>query len=65
MVVKTIRLVCPKCGKGKTVDRDEFDPPAAVRVEIQCGECNPGDFDAPHFFDAAGREVEPLDPGPK
>lgn len=52
-----IKMECPKCGKSKLTDRDEFDPPQAVKVHIQCPDCNAGDFDSPHHFDVAGREI--------
>lgn len=38
-------------------DRQPDDPPRAVKVRIQCPECNGGDFDTPHYFDAKGKEV--------
>jgi hypothetical protein len=53
-----ILLRCPKCHKAETVPRDEFDPPRAARVEIQCPECNAGDFDSPHYFAADGSELD-------
>lgn len=52
-----IRLECPKCKRQMNVMRDEHDPPRAAKVHIQCPECNRGDFDAPHYFDAEGKEV--------
>jgi hypothetical protein len=51
-----IKLICKKCGQAKMVSRDG-DPPGAAEVLIMCPDCNPGDFDAPTYFDADGREV--------
>lgn len=52
-----VMLECPKCRKRRFVERNEFDPPNTARVQIQCPDCNAGDFDQPHYFDAAGREL--------
>lgn len=52
-----VMLECPKCGKRKFAERDEFDPPGTATTRIQCPECNPGDFDEPSYFDADGREL--------
>lgn len=52
-----VTLECPKCGKRRFAERDEFDPPNTARVQIQCPDCNAGDFDQPHYFDADGREL--------
>lgn len=51
-----IRLTCPKCRKAMNVMRDN-DPPRAAEAHIMCPACNPGDFDSPTYFDAAGKEV--------
>lgn len=53
----TILLRCPKCRRSKRVPRCDHDYPEAVAVEIQCDRCNPGDFDEPHYFDAAGKSI--------
>lgn len=52
-----IRLTCKKCRRTMNVIRQPEDPPRAAEVHIQCPECNPGDFDSPVYFDAAGKEV--------
>lgn len=52
-----ILIECPKCGKSKWIDRDEHDPPKAVKVHVQCPDCNAGDFDEPKHFDASGRHI--------
>lgn len=56
-----IKLQCPKCGTSRLTDRDATDPPAAVRLQVQCPYCNPGDFDEPIYFDALGRQMRPKD----
>ena len=52
-----VMLECIKCSKRRWVERDEFDPPGTAKVRVQCPDCNPGDFDSPSYFDAAGREL--------
>lgn len=52
-----ITLECGKCCQKVSVCRTEDDPPHAVRVEIQCAECNGGDFDEPKYFDEANRHI--------
>lgn len=57
MTEGTIELACPRCKKAQHVKRYELDPPRAVRMVLQCPNCNPGDFAAPSFFAADGTEV--------
>lgn len=52
-----IRMECPKCHRRMNSIRDKHDPPEAVKVFIQCPECNGGDFDTPRYFNASGEEV--------
>lgn len=52
-----VKLKCPKCKRTLTVERQDLDPPKTALVEIQCPECNGGDFDTPIFFDAQGNEL--------
>ena len=52
-----ILLECPKCEQQMLAERQPEDPRRAVKVHIQCPECNAGDFDTPHYFDAKGKEV--------
>lgn len=59
LVRHTIKLECGKCGKNKVTLRDNYDPPAAVRVRITCPECNSGDFDETMHFDAEGKHLHP------
>jgi hypothetical protein len=58
----TIMIRCPKCAKHKEIRRLKSDPANAVRVDIQCPECNGGDFDSESYFDAKGREVSIKEP---
>lgn len=55
----TIKIECRKCGKRKTILRDEHDPPNAVKVQITCPDCNSGDFDETMHFDANGKHLHP------
>lgn len=52
-----IALECPKCNGRTLAIREPADPACAVRVQIMCPACNPGDFDSPVYFDAEGNEV--------
>ena len=54
-------LACPDCGREIVVERDETDPPAAVRAVLQCNLCDDGDRHEPQFFDGAGAWVHPLE----
>ena len=56
-----ILLRCTECRSEQMVERDESDPPKAVRAEMACPECWDGDFDAPEFFDANGDWVNPVE----
>ncbi len=62
MSTRTINLRCPKCQKSKVVKRESSDPVSAVRVDIQCPECNGGDFDTPHFYGKNGQHIAPYQP---
>lgn len=50
-----IHLECPKCGKNVMTERADYDPPNAVRMEMKCEDCNHGDFEEIHYFDADGK----------
>lgn len=52
-----VTLRCPKCKTEKRVDRDESDPAGTAVVEVQCPECNGGDFDCPTYFGSDGLEL--------
>lgn len=52
-----LALECPKCHRKQAVEREDYDPPRAVKVHIQCPECNAGDFDSPRYFDSEGKSV--------
>ena len=45
MNLKThILLRCRYCARQMEVERDEYDYPEAVRVEVKCDKCDDGDF---------------------
>jgi hypothetical protein len=57
-------LFCPgprrdghKCSEIMAVERADHDEPSATVLEIQCPECNGGDFDSPAYYDGNGREL--------
>lgn len=52
-----IPLLCPECGMARLVARLPFDYPEAVRVEVSCPECNPGDFEEACYFDRHGHHI--------
>ena len=52
-----ITLKCPTCKKTKQVEREQFDPSAAVIMELECTECGHGGFDDPVYFDKDGKEL--------
>jgi len=55
-----IKMRCPGCGKVKLIERDNDvagDPPDATEVRIHCPDCNSGDFDAPIYVGADGKEL--------
>lgn len=52
-----IRLKCPHCGKTKMTDRQDADPAHATELQIECPECDRGDFGVPAYFDASGRHI--------
>lgn len=54
---ETIEVRCPRCKRKATSPRAEWDYPEAVLLEVDCPDCNRGDFDMPVYFDAAGDEV--------
>lgn len=55
----SITFECPDCKRRLLVDRDETDPPNAVRAVLQCDRCDDGDRHSPEFFDANGVWVNP------
>ena len=57
-VPRTVTLRCPKCLKTKQAKMQDSDPEGTARVDIQCPECNGGDFDTPRYFDETGKELE-------
>ena len=59
--VPLIVLECPDCGRATPVDRDNTDPPTAVKAVLQCDRCDDGDRHSPEYFDAAGKWVNPVD----
>ena len=57
---KSITLVCPNCGKTEQSNRVRLlDPPEAAKLAIICYDCDDGDFHAPTYFDANGKELLP------
>lgn len=52
-----VTLRCSKCEKEMRARKDDTDPLGTVVVEIQCPDCNSGDFDSPVYFDADGLEI--------
>ena len=57
MIQKDIEINCSKCNKLGIANRDETDPPHAVRMQLHCPECNDGNFDEPMYFDAKGKHI--------
>lgn len=55
--VDQILLRCPKCKQEMMVDRDPTDYPEAVRVEVTCPACNPGDFAEVKQFNTTGQHI--------
>lgn len=55
--MKEVTLHCPKCGRRTKAKAERSDPPGTATVDIQCPECNHGDFDSPAYFDVAGKEI--------
>jgi hypothetical protein len=53
-------LSCPDCGREAVVERDDTDPPDAVRASLQCNRCDDGDRHSPEFFDGEGKWVDPV-----
>ena len=53
-------LACPDCGREVVVEREETDPPPAVRAVLQCDLCDDGDRHSPEFFDGTGAWVNPV-----
>ena len=55
---KSITLVCPECGKSEKSNRVRLlDPPEAVKITIICYDCDDGDFHAPVYYGADGKEI--------
>ena len=48
---------CPKCHREKWIQRAKADYPEAARLEIQCANCNHGDFDEPMYYDVNGKHI--------
>lgn len=57
-IANPVELRCPKCRKRQIVERDALDPADTARVDVQCPECNGGDFDTPRYFRADGSELQ-------
>lgn len=60
--MENLKLRCPYCGVEQPYKRD-IDPhiPASVAtIEIICPNCDDGDFHTETWFDAEGKEVEPV-----
>jgi len=59
------KLVCPKCGKWVRCERDKSDPEGTTKIVVLCPECaTHGGFEEIHYFDAAGKELQPATPKP-
>lgn len=52
-----LTLRCPKCRKEISTERQDYDYPEAVRMEIICPKCDDGDFHEPFYFDANGKHI--------
>jgi len=57
MKLDKIKLKCPKCKREKLVDREPFDPSAAVIMELECYDCGQGGFDDPVYIDKDGKQI--------
>lgn len=55
-----ITLRCPECNRTKEVRKDSTDLKNAAVVEIQCDKCNRGDFSEVFYYDAEGRQLNPV-----
>jgi len=54
-----LTAVCPDCGRSKSIDRSDDDPPGAIKMVLQCDRCDDGDRHAPEFYDTAGTWLNP------
>ena len=55
-----IKLRCPCCGKTKSAERDNTDPPGTAVVETTCDECDNGDFAEVVYYEAHGAQLGAL-----
>lgn len=55
----TINLLCIRCGNAARTPRQSYDPPRAVRMEVNfCDLCDEGGwFEETWYFARNGREV--------
>ena len=56
----TIKIVCSYkgCPRTRIVDREETDPPMAVKMKISCPwHEKSGEFETPSFFDKDDNEI--------
>lgn len=53
-----IQLWCPKCGHHYIADREKYDYPEAVMLELECPKCVvSGEFESSTYWDNKGNEV--------
>lgn len=55
--MRSITIECPDCSRTMLIDRDRTDPSMAVRLRLQCDQCDDGDFHSPEYVDADGWPV--------
>jgi hypothetical protein len=48
---------CPDCNKQREVPRRPEDHPTAMLCQLQCPDCDDGDFHEGRWFYATGKEV--------
>lgn len=59
-MIGRIQMRCTVCNRAMEIERGSFDPPNTMEVLLPCTECDDGDFHAPRYLSASGRDVHAM-----